>query len=368
MDGEIRMRKAEGGSEESPREFADRMMKTVGAATVSLALSLGCETGLFNVLASQSEPISSHQLAESAGMKERYVREWLGSMVVASIIEMNPDDQTYFVPESRRPFLTNGPCNIVAFSGLVPMLCQAYDSVLSCFKEDGPKGVPYSQYPRFHSFMDHMSRKMHDNCLIQDMIPSIGGLEELLESGVSVLDLGCGQGHATMLMAQRFPDSTFYGLDISQEAIGEARAEASRLSLTNCRFMVQDASSLPDTWSNTFHLVTFYDAFHDMPRPETVLRETQRVMVDDGILMMMEVNVHSSPHKNIGNPRAIDGYVISMLHCTPVSMFFDGPGLGTMWGKENASEMLKQHGFGDITMKPSKDRFNVVITGKKKKD
>ena len=80
---------------------------------------------------------------------------------------------------------------------------------------------------------------------------------------------------------------------------------------------------------------------------------------------MMEVNVHSSPHKNVGNPRAIDGYVISMLHCTPVSMYFGGPGLGTMWGKENASEMLKKHGFGDITMKPSKDRFQCPYHGKK---
>ncbi|XP_787047.4 uncharacterized protein LOC581977 [Strongylocentrotus purpuratus] len=368
MDAEIRMRKAEAGSEETPPEFAHRMMKTINAATITLALSLGCETGLFNVIATQKEPQTSKQIAESAGMKERYVREWLGSMVVARIVDMDPDNQTYFVPESRRPFLTNGPCNIVAFSGLVPMLCQAYDSVLGCFKEDGPQGVPYSQYPRFHRFMDHMSRKMHDNSLIQDMIPSITGLVDMLETNVSVLDLGCGQGHATMLMAQRFPGCTFYGLDISQKAIAEARAEAARLSLTNCKFMVQDVATLPHTWTNTFQLVTCFDAFHDMADPEGVLRETRRVMIDGGLLLMMEVNVHSSPHKNVGNPRAIDGYVISMLHCTPVSMYFGGPGLGTMWGKENASEMLKKHGFGDITMKPSKDRFNVLITGKKKTD
>ena len=71
MDGEIRMRKAEKGSEESPREFADRMMKTINAATVTLALSLGCETGLFQAIASQKQPQTSRQIAECAGMKER---------------------------------------------------------------------------------------------------------------------------------------------------------------------------------------------------------------------------------------------------------------------------------------------------------
>lgn len=65
------MRKAEAGSEETPPEFAHRMMKTINAATITLALSLGCETGLFNVIATQKEPQTSKQIAESAGMKER---------------------------------------------------------------------------------------------------------------------------------------------------------------------------------------------------------------------------------------------------------------------------------------------------------
>ena len=43
-------------------------------------------------------------------------------------------------------------------------------------------------------------------------------------------------------------------------------------------------------------------------------------------------------------------YMMSTMHCMPVSLGQDGAGLGTMWGVELATEMLGKAGFGDVKM------------------
>lgn len=355
------------GLDESPSEFADRIMKTINSGSLALAISLGVDNGLFDVLVEQKGPKTSQEIAKIAGLKERYVREWLGAMVVGSIVEMDPETKEYHIPERRKPFLKKGPYNIVAFSGLVPLLSQAYNQVSDCFKENGPEGVPYSQYPRFQSFMDHMSRVMHDRNLLKNIITAFDGLTEMLDAGIDVLDVGCGRGHVSILLAQRFPQSRFHGIDISEDGIAFAKNESRTLSLSNCTFDVMDAVSLPKEWLEKFKLVLAFDCIHDMAYPQEVLREIHRVMTPNARVMMLEINVHSDPSKNVGNPRAINGYVISLMHCMPVSLHFDnGAGLGTMWGKESAATCLQETGFGEVSCQPSKDRFNTIISGIKK--
>ncbi|XP_022103033.1 uncharacterized protein LOC110985896 [Acanthaster planci] len=352
---------------ESPQEFAHRIMKMINSATMTVALSLGVETGLLKIMGGLQEPSTSSQIAQMAGLKERYVREWLGAMVVGRIVDVDPTENTYYVPPERRPFLVDGPMNVVAFSRLIPMLCEAYDDVADCFRRDGPAGVSYSKYGKFHQFMDHMSNMLHNTTLIPDVVPSIPGLMPKLESGCECLDVGCGRGRAILLLAQRFPRSIFYGIDISDEAIAFARNEAQRLSLSNCHFIIKDAASLPGQWVEQFGFITCFDAMHDMAHPRIVLNGAHRALAPGGIYCMLELNVHSHPSKNVGNPRAIDGYVISLMHCMPVSLSFeDGAGLGTMWGREMAVKMLEEVGFTDVTMTPSKDKFNLIYVAKKK--
>lgn len=171
----------------------------------------------------------------------------------------------------------------------------------------------------------------------------------------------------SILLAQRFPRSRFHGFDISEDGVAFARDESRTLSLSNCTFEVMDAISLPKEWAEKYKLVLAFDCIHDMAYPQEVLRELHRVMKPNARVMMLEINVHSDPSKNVGNPRAINGYVISLMHCMPVSLHFDkGAGLGTMWGKESAVSCLQEMGFGEVFCQPSKDRFNTIISGIKK--
>jgi trans-aconitate methyltransferase len=62
-----------------------------------------------------------------------------------------------------------------------------------------------------------------------------------------VADVGCGTGHATVLLAGAFPASTFVGYDLAADAIARARSEAAAAGLANARFEVRDATRLAVT-------------------------------------------------------------------------------------------------------------------------
>lgn len=59
------------GLDESPSEFADRIMKTINSGSLALAISLGVDNGLFDVLVEQKGPKTSQEIAKIAGLKER---------------------------------------------------------------------------------------------------------------------------------------------------------------------------------------------------------------------------------------------------------------------------------------------------------
>ena len=65
---------------------------------------------------------------------------------------------------------------------------------------------------------------VHSKPLRPEWLPAVDGLVERLESGLRVIDVGCGLGSATILMAEAFPASTFVGVDYHEESIRQATA------------------------------------------------------------------------------------------------------------------------------------------------
>ena len=59
--------------------------------------------------------------------------------------------------------------------------------------------------------------------LVNEWIPSLTGIEEKLKAGAKVADVGCGHGASTILMAQAYPNSRFYGFDSHPASVENAR-------------------------------------------------------------------------------------------------------------------------------------------------
>ena len=69
--------------------FASRMFDVLNGASLVFLTSVGHKTGLFDAM-SQLPAATSEQIAEAAALDERYVREWLGGMVVGGFVESSP--------------------------------------------------------------------------------------------------------------------------------------------------------------------------------------------------------------------------------------------------------------------------------------
>lgn len=336
-------------------EFAGQLFGTLSAGATALMISIGHRTGLFDALAGLP-PSTSPQLADAAGLSERYVREWLGAMTTARIVVHDPATNRYLLPLEHAAVLTRaaGPDNLASLMQFVPLLAQAEDRVVRCFADGG--GVEYAAYARFHELMAEQSAQINDAALIEKIVPMVPDLAARLRAGIRLADVGCGQGHAVNLLARAFPDSEFVGYDFSEEAIAVAGAEAEAWDLPNARFEVRDVANLAGT--DTFGAITAFDAIHDQAHPATVLEQVAAHLdPDDGVFLMVDMRASSNLHENLDLPWAPFLYAVSTLHCMTVSLALGGDGLGTVWGTELALQMLADAGFGDVAVKSLEDDF-----------
>lgn len=328
-------------------EFASRALQVFNDGMLALLISLGHQSGLFDTMAGL-EPATSEQIARAAELDERYVREWLAGMTVGGIVEYQPEPETYELPREHAACLTRaaGPDNIASLTQYAGLFGELEQRVLECFRRGG--GIPYSEMPRFQALQAEESAQVHDAGLIDVTLPLIDGLVDRLRSGIAVLDLGCGHGHAANLIATAYPASRVTGIDISEQGIAAARAAAANLRLDNVAFDLRDARSLEPS---SYDLVTAFDVIHDLPHPAETVAAIHAALKPDGVFLMVDIAASSHLHANLDHPLAPALYTASIFHCMTVSLANGGPGLGAMWGEQQALQLLAGAGFADPEIK-----------------
>ncbi|MGD8690491.1 MAG: class I SAM-dependent methyltransferase [Gammaproteobacteria bacterium] len=326
--------------------FAERVAAALDAGAVTVMLSIGHRTGLFDVMAGLP-PATSEQIAERAELAERYVREWLAVMVTGGIVEYDPAGTTYCLPAEHAACLTrNAPLgNLAVYSQHVALMGQVQDQVLACFESGA--GTQYGDYPCFHQIMAEDSGQTVTAQLFHSVLPLVDGLEQRLARGIDVLDAGCGRGTALIALAERFPASRFVGYDLCEDAIAHARRSVASAGLANIRFTRRDLSGYDDT--DCFDLITSFDAVHDQKDPQALIASLHGALRSDGIYLMQDIGGSARLENNLDFPLASLLYAVSCVHCTPISLGQGGAGLGTMWGWETAQRMLEEAGFAPVT-------------------
>lgn len=329
-------------------EFAGRLLEILNDGALALMISIGHRTGLFDTMA-KLPPGTSEKIADTSGLNERYVREWLAAMTVGGIVDHNPTEMTFLLPPERAAWLirSSGPDNLAIQAQYIGLMALVEDQIIDCFKQGG--GVPYSQFPKFQVLMAEESAAVHNSSLLEVILPLADGLVDGLNAGIDVADVGCGSGHAVNLMAEAFPSSRFLGLDFSEGGIAAGTAEAESKGLSNVAFRKQDAATIDG--SEKFDLITTFDAVHDQARPDLVLSAIANSLRPGGTYLCVDIAASSTLNENRDHPLGAFLYTISCMHCMTVSLADAGMGLGTVWGEQKALEMLGQAGFSSVTVK-----------------
>jgi len=125
----------------------------------------------------------------------------------------------------------------------------------------------------------HLARAGYDVCRdylntpqFLDLLPDVTGLHGL--------DIGCGEGHNTRLMAQRCASLTAF--DIAPRFVGHAVA-TERERPAGLRYLIASAIEMPFA-AASFDFAVAFMSFQDIPDQDRVLAEGLRVLRPGGFL------------------------------------------------------------------------------------
>ncbi len=328
--------------EQKLNEFLGAIAGELGTAASAVLVRIGDRLGLYQAMAGAG-PLSSTELATRTDTAERYVREWLANQAAGGYLTYDPSTGRYELPEEHAMVLAqeDSPVLMQGGFGFVATFFADEDRIVEAFRTGA--GVGWEEHDsNLSPSCARFFSPLYSGNLVGSWIPALDGVEDALVRGARVADVGCGYGHATLLLAQAFPNSTFVGFDSHDASIAEARKAAAHAGVTDrLQFEVADAKHFP----GSYDLVCSFDCLHDMGDPVGVARHVREALAPGGTWLIVEPMAGERIEDNF-NPVGRMFYAGSVMLCTPSSLAQEvGLGLGNQVGQQRLTELLGEAGF-----------------------
>lgn len=110
----------------------------------------------------------------------------------------------------------------------------------------------------------------------------------------TILDIGAGLGALTVEFARRLPDSKIYGIDISEEMLGEAERLARKENIGNVEFMRCDAQNMVFR-DASFDLIVSFGVLHHLKDLKQAFTELKRVLKKGGAAYIYDLKKDAPP-------------------------------------------------------------------------
>jgi SAM-dependent methyltransferase len=335
---------------------------TVGAFDV-LAVYVGDRLGLYRALAERG-PLTSGELADGAGIHERYAREWLEQQAVTEILDVDDveapaESRRYALPTAyREVLLDETSLNYMAPVGRFAAACaKPLDQVLEAFRTGD--GVPYADYGQdLHEGQAAFTRPMFERLLGSEWLPAIPQVHERLlgDPPARVADVACGEGRSTIAIARAYPKVVVDGIDRDDASIATARRHLEGSGVEErVTFHLRDAADAE--LAGRYDLVYIHEALHDMSYPVQVLGACRQLLGDGGSVVIGDERV-AERFGALGDDAERFYYGFSILHCLPVGMVGEGAaGTGTVMRADTVRRYAEEAGFGRFEVLPIENDF-----------
>jgi 2-polyprenyl-3-methyl-5-hydroxy-6-metoxy-1,4-benzoquinol methylase len=349
-------------AEEATRrdELVGRLFMNALGAFDLLSVYLGDELGLYRAL-DEKGPLTSAELAEAAGIHERYAREWLEQQAASELLALEPNgaERRFRLPDGYAEALLNpSSLNYVAplARGLVGAM-RPLDSLLAAFRTGD--GVPYADYgDNLHEAQAAFSRPLFENLLGKEWLPSVPELDERLKGDppARVADVACGQGRSSIELARAYPKVQVDGIDSDPASVERARENLAGSGVED-RVTFHERDAADAGLQGRYDLVTIFEALHDMSYPVEVLRAARGLLADGGVVLIGDERTEdafTAPASEI--ERLYYGF--SVFHCLPVGMVGEGAaGTGTVIRPETVRRYAADAGFASCEVLPIEHDF-----------
>lgn len=343
---------------EKLQALAGKVMGDLAGAMGVLMGYIGDQTGVYRTMA-DGEWRDADEIADLANVDARYLTEWLSANAALGYVLYDASTGLFaMTPEQVALFASEGAATDLQgfFQSTVGQYMTHAESI-GVFRSGA--GLPWSsQHACMICGTDRVFRPGYEANLISNWIPALDGIEEILERGGEVADIGCGEGSSAMLLAQRFPRSAIHGFDLHGPSIERARERGREAGLTNLTFNTAAADTIP-AW-NGYDLVCMFDALHDMGDPVGAARHACSILRPGGSLMLVEPRAGDDLSDNL-HPLGAIFYSASTLACLPNSKSQPVAAcLGAQAGPARLTRVLNDAGFTSVRIAAETDT-NLVI-------
>ena len=266
-----------------------------------------------------------------------------------------PDEQALALADEESPFYILGIYDSIA------SLYADEDKILEAFRSG--EGMGWHEHDqRLFRGTERFFRPGYRGHLVGAWIPALEGVQEKLERGATVADVGYGHGASTIIMAEAFPNSEFFGFDYHQASIERAREAAATAGVADrISFSVASAKDYP---GSDYDLVCVFDCLHDMGDPVSASAHVLETLDADGTWMIVEPFANDRVEDNL-NPVGRVFYGASTTICTPASLAQEvGLALGAQAGEARLSEVLREGGFTRVR-RATETPFNLILEAKR---
>jgi SAM-dependent methyltransferase len=337
--------------------LAGRLFEATIGAFDLLAVYLGDRLGLYRALV--DGPATSTELAQRAGVDERYAREWLEHQAIGGMLDVDdattePLDRRYRLPGGHVEVLVD-PGSLATMTPMARMLVAAgatMPALLDAFRAGG--GVAWDAYgPDLVEAQAAVNRPVFEQLLPGDWIPAMSDIDARLRGGGRVVDVACGGGWSTIAVARAYPDARVAGIDLDTGSIDLARRNLASTAPELADRVTFEARDAADPGlEGGYDLALILEAVHDMSRPVDVLRAVRTLLAPGGAVLVADERVadeFTAPGDEI--ERLMYGY--SILFCLANGLA-DRPsvGTGTVMRLETLRRYATEAGFSRVTVLP----------------
>ena len=331
-------------NEQKLNEVVEKAISDLAAGYGGVMVALGDKLGLYRAMAGQG-PLSSTEVAKLAGCAERYVREWLNSQAAAGYVVYHPSSETYELTPEQAMVLANedSPLFLPPAWEVPASMWFDEEKTIEAFRTG--RGIGWDEHnPRLYRGVAAFYRNAYQGQLVSDWLPALENGTEKLNAGAKIADVGCGHGHSTIIMAEAFPGSRFWGFDIHPDSIEAARANAKKRGVGDrVTFEVADAKNYP---AQGFDLICFFDCLHDMGDPVGAARHAREALSPNGSIMLVEPYANDRVEDNL-NPIGRLYYSASTTLCCAHSLSEEGMALGAQAGEKKLAKDFKRSWIPD---------------------
>lgn len=255
---------------------------------------------------------------------------------------------------------TTGPAYVGGLFYIVEAGLKAQERIAQAFRTGD--GLAWGeQAPELYSATDRLFRPGYAANLVQSWIPALDGVQESLQAGANVADVGCGYGASTILMAQAYPNSRFFGFDPHGPSIAAARRSAEKVGVSDrVTFEVASAQDFPGT---DYALIAFFDCLHDMGDPIGAIAHTAQALAPKGTMLLVEP-MAAEAIEGCVNPVARLYSAGSIFLCTPNAIATGETALGNQVPEQKLREIVLAGGLSQFR-RASETPFNRIFEARK---